>query len=58
MAQIVSVSCPHCGASVAVSCTYTGGGSSDSAICRGCGRSVKVAYHNDSFGFRIDRVYN
>jgi transcription elongation factor Elf1 len=51
---VASVSCPNCGAPVAVSCNATGSGSHvDHAHCRRCGHLVKVRYANDSFDFRI-----
>ena len=53
---VVSVACPHCGASVAVDCSYSGGSSTDHSTCLRCGRLVKVRYSNDSFGFRIQYV--
>ncbi len=55
MAQPVTVTvpCPKCGRPIAVTCRYTGGSSSDTGICRSCGKLVHVQYSNDSFGFRI-----
>ena len=55
MAQPVTVTvpCPKCGKSVAVTCRYTNGTSSDTGICRNCHKVVSVLYDNGSFGFRI-----
>jgi endogenous inhibitor of DNA gyrase (YacG/DUF329 family) len=53
MAQIITVTCPKCGKPIAVNCRYSGGSSTDSGICRNCGKAVYVQYSNDSFGFRI-----
>ena len=57
MAQLITVNCPKCGKPVAVNCRYSNGSSSDQATCRCCGKLVTVWYNNDSFGFRITRVY-
>ena len=53
MANIITVTCPHCGKPVAVNCRHTGGVSMESVTCRNCGTIVRVQYSNDSFGFRI-----
>ena len=55
--QVITVTCPKCGKSVAVNCRGTNGQSSDTAHCRNCGRLVYVLYENSSFGFRVIRVW-
>ncbi len=51
---VASVSCPKCGAPVAVNCNASGSSChTDHAQCRRCGHLVKVRYANDSYDFRI-----